>query len=230
MKDYEEIANTVLERRDAYVARQKQKRKTVMKITSAVGAVALVALVGLGLNQTGWLENTTPPVDTPATTVPTAVPTENDGTGIGGDNGDGECGLHSRDYHVTIYGFTYEMAKEFVDSLGENFDPEDVNIINFVRYHGITREEFIEKFCSGTWAEGDLDEIVWNHGTGCPYTKRQFVDAIYGDDPELTAWVFAPRSTWPYASNWVELEREKGDWPPEGYGFGETRPVEEPAE
>ena len=44
MKHYEEIANRVLERRDEYVARQNQKRQTVMKITSVACAFALVAL------------------------------------------------------------------------------------------------------------------------------------------------------------------------------------------
>ena len=82
---------------------------------------------------------------------------------------------------------------------------------------------------NGMWTEENLDKIAWNHGSGCPYAKNQFLDAIYGDDPDLTAWVFAPNSTWPTADKW-DLLGEEGlvpeEWSPEGYGFGETRPNE----
>ena len=71
MKNYEEIANTVFERRDAYVARQRQKRRTVIKITSA----ACVALT-VGLWQGGVFDPATPPVDMPGDTTSTAEPTK----------------------------------------------------------------------------------------------------------------------------------------------------------
>ena len=163
-----------------------------------------------------------------------AASTENDGPGIGGDGDD--CVVHSRYYHVAIAHFPEDMKKAFLASLGEDYEDADVNVRDFVRFHGITREEFVESM-NGLWTEDNLDEIAWNHGNGCPYTKNQFLDAIYGDDPELTAWVFAPESTWPMADKWDSLGEEgfiPEEWPPEGYGFGETRPseesIEEPAE
>ena len=169
--------------------------------------------------------------DAPTVTEPTAAPTENlDGTG--GDNGDDNCAVHNRHYHLAVANFPMEMKQAFLDHLGENYDEAELNICDFVRFHNITREEVIESY-GGMWTEENLDEIAWNHGNGCPYTKNQFLDAIFGDDPELTAWVFAPTSTWPRASAWSLLGEEgmvPEEWPPEGYGFGETRPVEEPAE
>ncbi len=150
-----------------------------------------------------------------------------DGSGVGGDNT--ECKIHSMAYHAASGNFTQEQFELFYEWLGEDYDREDFNIVNFVQVNGITREEFIETR-GGAWTEENLDEIAWQHGNGCPYTKNQFLDAIYGDDPELTAWVFAHESTWPSASKWDLTGRNKDmlpeEWPPEGYGFGETRPEE----
>ena len=96
LKNYDEIANRVLERRDAYVARQKQKRQLVMKITSVACALVLVALVGVGVWQ-GAPADTTPMVDAPQTTTPTTAPTKDTGPGIGGDSN--ICLEHNMMYH-----------------------------------------------------------------------------------------------------------------------------------
>ena len=219
MKNYEEIANSVFERRDAYVTRQKQKRQMVMKIASVTCAFALVALGAFGVAKSGWLTPDTPPVDDPAVTVPAEVPP------IGGDSG--ECTEHNVYYHRIVGNFTKDQKETFRNWLGDDYERSDYNIVNFVKVNNITREEFIEAY-GGLWTEDNLDEIAWNHGNGCPYTKNQFLDAIYGDDPELTAWVFAPVSTWPEADNWdlegVDKDMLPEKWPPEGYGFGEERP------
>lgn len=230
MKHYEEIANRVLERRDEYVARQNQKRKTMMKIASVTCAFALVALVGFGVWQAGGQNADPVGGDTLTSTPPeTIAPTESDGPGIGGDV-DEECKEHNMYYHRTVTLFMGEKLDAFLDSLGEERNPEDVNIVNLVRYCNISREEFIAAH-NGMWTQSNLDEIAWNHGNGCPYTKNQFLDAIYGDDAELTAWVFAPCSTWPEADCWdllgENMDEKLGKWPPEGYGFGEIRPVDE---
>ena len=36
-----------------------------------------------------------------------------------------------------------------------------------------------------------LDEKLTRHHPDCPYTNREFVEAIFGDDPELSERVFA---------------------------------------
>ena len=219
MKTSAEMVNSLLERRDAYVTRQKQKRRTAMKIASATCAFALVALGAFGVAKSGWLTPDTPPVDDPAVTAPT----EDNGPGIGGD-GENYCKVHSHQYHAET---NFRGKSDWLSYLGEDYDLEDRTIIGFVEFEEITREEFME--VQG-WTEETLDEIVWAHGNGCPYTQRQFLDAIYGDDPELTAWVFAYESNWPHSDKWDlsgdDEEMMPEEWPPEGYGFGETRAIE----
>lgn len=54
MKDYNEIAHNVLERRDEYITRQKAKRKKITQITSVIGCFVLVAGIGFGMNMDKW--------------------------------------------------------------------------------------------------------------------------------------------------------------------------------
>ena len=200
MKSCNEMVNSLMERLDAYEVRQKQKRKTVMRITSVACAFAVVAAVGVGLWQGGVFDTETPPVEEPSM----GTVTENL-EGIGGDSGN--CKIHSDYYHAIIGNFNREDIEGYVeyskDKNGVNGDCTEASctIVDFVRWANITREEYIK---SQGWKETELDEIVMDHCSGnviCPYTKRQFLDAIYGDDPELTAWVFAPLSSWPKNEN-----------------------------
>ena len=194
MKNYEEIANSVFERRDAYVTRQKQKRRTAMKIASATCAFALVALGAFGVAKSGWLTPDTPPVDDPAVTAPTDI--TNNPDAVGGDME--ECTIHSPYYHVIPICCGTDIVKEYdVHMQDYKASPGDCPEVDFVQWSGISREEFIE---AHGWSEEDMDEIYREHNTAtkkCPYTINQYLDAIYGDDPELTAWVFAPLSSWP---------------------------------
>ncbi len=57
MKNYDELTNDLLTRRDCYVAAQKQKRITLV---TSLCCVCFVALLGFGLWKSGWF-NTTPP-------------------------------------------------------------------------------------------------------------------------------------------------------------------------
>ncbi|MBQ7088567.1 MAG: hypothetical protein IJN04_02890 [Clostridia bacterium] len=63
---------------------------------------------------------------------------------------------------------------------------EEGNIIAFVEYFDITREQFIDIY---GWRD-KLDEKATDHFAYAPYTYRQFVDAVYGDDEALRDWVF----------------------------------------
>ena len=63
MKNYDELTNDLLERRDRYVADQKKKRKRVMGIATSLCCFCLVALLGFGMWQ-GGMFNTTPPDQT----------------------------------------------------------------------------------------------------------------------------------------------------------------------
>lgn len=61
MKNYDELTNDLLERRDRYIAEQKKKRKRVIGVTSSLSCFCLVALLGFGMWQVG-LFNSKPPV------------------------------------------------------------------------------------------------------------------------------------------------------------------------
>ena len=53
MKNYNEIANDLFERRDKCIAEQKARRKTITRITTSVCSFILVALLGIGVWQSG---------------------------------------------------------------------------------------------------------------------------------------------------------------------------------
>ena len=63
MKNYDELTNDLLERRDRYVADQKKKKKRVMGVATSLCCFCLVALLGFGMWQ-GGMFNTTPPDQT----------------------------------------------------------------------------------------------------------------------------------------------------------------------
>jgi len=67
MKNYNEIANDLFERRDKCLAEQKARRKTITRLTTSICSFVLVALLGIGVWQSGWLDPVTPPnTDDPA--------------------------------------------------------------------------------------------------------------------------------------------------------------------
>lgn len=61
MKNCNEMVNSLLERRDRYVAEQKRKRKVITRTATSLCCVCLVALLGFGVSERE-LFATTPPV------------------------------------------------------------------------------------------------------------------------------------------------------------------------
>lgn len=55
MKNCDEITNRLLERRDRYVAEQKKKRKRAAGTCLSLCCVCLIAFMGFGIRQGGWL-------------------------------------------------------------------------------------------------------------------------------------------------------------------------------
>ena len=98
MKNSEEMVNSLLERRDQYVAEQRKKRKSIVRITSAACSFVLVALLGVGVWQSGWLDSTTPPT------------TDNPGISAGQDNvtgkGNKDEGLSDGDFTGALPNYT----------------------------------------------------------------------------------------------------------------------------
>ena len=60
MKNYDELTNDLLERRDRYVAVQKKKRKRVMGVATSLCCFCLVALLGFGMWQGGMFNSKAP--------------------------------------------------------------------------------------------------------------------------------------------------------------------------
>ncbi len=62
MKNYNEIADSVLSRRDKYDEAQKVKRKKMIRISSFISCFVIVAALGLGIWQGGWLDFNSLPI------------------------------------------------------------------------------------------------------------------------------------------------------------------------
>ncbi len=68
MKNYDELTNDLLERRDRYVADQKKKRKRVIGVATSLCCCCLVALLGFGMWQ-GGMFNSQPPITLDDSTI-----------------------------------------------------------------------------------------------------------------------------------------------------------------
>ncbi len=64
MKNYDEIANDLFERRNKCIAEQKAKRKTITRITASVCSFMLVVLLGIGVWQSGLFNSVITPPNT----------------------------------------------------------------------------------------------------------------------------------------------------------------------
>ena len=158
---------------------------------------------------------TTTVTTTEPTTQPTTTPDNPPDTG--GD--DKSCVVHSLLYHSIPVG-PDAVGKEVYDAFFETYgrdkdepipDPDliypftechypESNIVNFVKFTGITQEEFIASAWNQDWiaSVGGVEaflELPYDFGN--PYslfTYGDYFEAIYGDDPHLTAWVFHHRA------------------------------------
>lgn len=167
---------------------------------------------------------TTSAITTEPTTQPTTTP--DDPPGVGGD--DKSCVVHSGDYH-TICVPPKAVGEELYDAYMEAYsysykgeplpDPDltypftecnypESNIVNFVKFTGITQEEFIASAWDQDWmtSVGGVEAFLdLPYDDRALFTYGDYFDAIYGDDPHLTAWVFHSDASsveddekWPY--------------------------------
>lgn len=67
MKSYDEVTNNLLERRDKYNEVQRAKKKTIVRISSFVSCFVIVAVLGVGIWQGGWLDFNSLPIANPST-------------------------------------------------------------------------------------------------------------------------------------------------------------------
>ncbi len=203
-------------------AAQPPRKAHPLRWVAAVAAAA-VMVAGVGVwwqhrseSQLPIINSDTPVGDTTSTTMnntvstpPTPPTTEPNGTG--GD--EKSCVVHTLDYH-TISVSPDAVGKELYDAFWElygDYDPlpdpdltypftecnyPESNIVNFVKFTGITRDEFIasvwhpDYITSLGGVEAFLNTPFDNGNPYALFTYGDYFDAIYGDDPHLTAWVF----------------------------------------
>lgn len=60
MKNYDELTENLLKRRDCYVVEQKKKKKTVINVVTSMCCLCFVALLGFGVWHGGMLETVSP--------------------------------------------------------------------------------------------------------------------------------------------------------------------------
>lgn len=214
-------------------AAQPPRKAHPLRWVAAVAAAA-VMVAGVGV----WWHNIRPedkppvthstnPTNEPitATTVGGVItgPTTTEPNGTGGD--DKSCVLHNLLYH-SIPVSPSAVGKEVYDAFWEQYgglsDPDttypftecnypESNIVNFVKFTGITQEEFIESVWHPDYivslggVEAFLNTPFDNGNPYALFTYGDYFDAIYGNNPHLTAWVFHGRASsvlndpdWPY--------------------------------
>lgn len=121
---------------------------------------------------------------------PTKLDTSNNSFVPEGTCGDSEeCTVHQFAYHAIDGDWEKHIGQEKVDAYIEAYSGtgEEFNIVTFVKFCGITREQYIEVM----GMTDELDEKLTRHHPDCPYTNREFVDAIFGDDAELSERIFS---------------------------------------
>lgn len=77
MKNYSEIADTVLSRRDKYEEAQRIKRKKMIRISSFASCFIFVAVLGIGIWQGGWFDFNSLPTSNPSSQEGNNVETTN---------------------------------------------------------------------------------------------------------------------------------------------------------
>lgn len=98
------------------------------------------------------------------------------------------CTVHKPVYHDLSY-FPADKVEKYKKAVGYD-NTEAHNVIDFINYYGIPHYAF-PQYLGFDWKEDPaMERIAVELGSDVNYTYRQFVDAIYGDDPELTAKVF----------------------------------------
>lgn len=80
MKNYNEIAENILSRRDKYEEVQRIKRKKMIRVSSFISCVVLIVVIGTVIWQDGWLEQNSLPIVNSSSQEGNNVETTNNST------------------------------------------------------------------------------------------------------------------------------------------------------
>ena len=84
MKNYKEIANDIFERREQYITEQRKKKKSIVRITSAICSFVLVALLGVGIWQSDYFNRIISPITDDPVVSSEQQPSNNDNSNVSG--------------------------------------------------------------------------------------------------------------------------------------------------
>ena len=162
MKSYEEITNNLLERRDRYVAEQNRKRKRVMGVVTPICGFCLVALVGLGVWQSG-LFATMPPDQTIGDAIHPGI----DDTV---DESEGQSSDH--------FTANNKIVIHPIDGLSDNRMNISLMINDFVE---MTRDEMIDYYGIDYIPEVPADIKPWEDDRSGIYKRGGGIGEVYWD-------------------------------------------------
>ena len=162
MKSYEEITNSLLERRDRYVVEQNRKRKKVMGVVTPVCSFCLVALLGLGVWQSGMF-GMMPPDQTIG-----------DATHPGIDDTVDESESQSSD-HFTA---NNKIVIHPIDGLSDNRMNISLMINDFVE---MTRDEMIDYYGIDYIPDVPADIKPWEDDRSGIYKRSGGTGEVYWD-------------------------------------------------
>lgn len=193
MKNYNEIANSVFERRDKYETEKRNRRRFIAKTVTPICCICLVALLGVGVWQGGLFEDSSTPIANDSIYPgevdhygPNESPTENKIVINNITSSSSSTDRLKLDYEIRLEDFVKMNKIEINDYYGvEIFPtvPDDIKEWDDSVY-GIYRKD------------GGSGDVYWDQ-TVLNYSNKDFTRS-------------------------VNIEIKKGSLPVLDYGFGES--------
>ena len=159
MKNYNEMANNVFERRDQYETNKKHKRKILTRTLTPICCFCLVMLLGIGLWQGGMFTPTSP-----QTAEDSVIPGEKDWYGPGESE---PTNNEQNDFNKVARNLVYN-DKKYVEvtnlsSLNySNYDEIEVDekIGNGKEFEGTYTDEYMKKLYGTYTVDGDTIKVT----------------------------------------------------------------------
>lgn len=169
MKNYDELTNDLLQRRDRYVADRKKKRKRAVSVAASLCCVCMAALLGFGMRQGGLLDGASPDRALEDTLPPDAEDTQHLGAEDPFDGGRSE----SVDTPVT-------GDKIVINSI--EAVSADHNICLFAEdFVEMTRDEMVEYYGVDYIPEVPADIKPWEEERAGIYRRDGGTGEVYWD-------------------------------------------------
>ncbi len=160
MKNYNEMANNVFERRDQYEINKKHKRKILTQTLTPICCVCLVLLLGIGFWQGDFI-GTKPPIQTADDSV---IPGEKDwyGPGESEPSGNGQDDNHKVAMTLTYEGKKYNEITNLSYLGYSSYDDVvlEEKIGNGEEFEGTYTDEYMKKLYGTYTVDGDTIKVT----------------------------------------------------------------------